>query len=227
MSAGATVTISDDENESDEPFLVVLNIYGKDPRYGVMVPKDDLSFKRIREKMNKDGIPVQTPFQFTLGAGGRPLSAEQEENWSDWGVFKEEGGGESYVSSSILRVFVKEGVSDKPFLVVLNIYGKDDAIVQVPKNDLSFKRIRDEIDEDEISVQKPFHFTMGAGGKPLSEEQEENWSDWSVFKEEGGGESYAFEDEYHVFIEEGKEGGKSSKMRECLSVLARADRQSY
>jgi hypothetical protein len=165
-----------------------------------MVPKDDLSFKRIRDKMIKDGIPVQTPFQFTLGAGGKSLSEEQEENWSDWSVFKKEG------DSSLLRVFIKEGVSDKPFLVVLFILGKDDeSCVQVPKNDLSFKRIRDEIDEDEKSVQKPFQFTLGAGGKPLSEEQEENWSDWSAFKNEGGGESYyAFEDEYHVFIEEGK-----------------------
>ena len=91
---GATVTISDDESE--EPFLVVLNIYGKKTRRFVMVPKDDLSFKSIRDKMIKDGIPVQEPFQFTLGAGGKPLSAEQEENWSDWSVFKKEGGGESY-----------------------------------------------------------------------------------------------------------------------------------
>jgi len=198
MSAGATI-ISDDESESDEPFLVVLKIYGKnDDRYCVMVPKDDLSFNRIRDEMIKDGIPVQTPFQFTLGAGGKSLSAEQEEHWSDWSVFKREG------ESSVLRVFIKEGVSDKPFLVVLFILGKDDqSFVQVPKNDLSFKRIRDEIDEDELSVLKPFQFTLGAGGKPLSAEQEENWSDWSVFKKEGGGESY-FENEYHVFIEEGK-----------------------
>ena len=99
-------------------------------------------------------------------------------------------------------VTISDDESDKPFLVVLFILGKDDeSLVQVPKNDLSFKRIRDEIDEDEISVQKPFQFTLGAGGKPLSAEQEENWSDWSVFKKEGGGESY-FEEEYHVFIEE-------------------------
>jgi len=192
MSAGATI-ISDDESE--ELVLVVLNIWGKSTRRGVMVPKDDLSFKSIRDKMIKDGIPVKNPFHFTLGAGGRPLSAEEEENWSDWGVFIREG------ESSLLRVFIKDGVSDKPFLVVLFILGKGkESIVQVPKNDLSFKRIRDEIDEDEISIQKPFHFTLGAGGKPLSAEEEENWSDWSVFKQEGGGESYAFEDEYHVSI---------------------------
>jgi len=98
MSAGATVTISDDE--SDKPFLVCLFILGKDREYVVQVPKNDLSFKRIRDEIDEDEIPVQKPFQFTLGAGGKPLSAEQEENWSDWSVFKKEG------ESSVLDVFI-------------------------------------------------------------------------------------------------------------------------
>ena len=194
MSAGATI-ISDDE--SDKPFLVVLNIFGKKTRYGVQVPKDDLSFKRIRDKMNKDGIPVQKPFRFTLRAGGKPLFTEQEEHWSDWSVFKREG------QSSVLHVFIEEGVSDEPFVVVLFFPGGK-GVVEVPKNDLSFKRIRDGINEDEIPVQKPFRFTLGAGGKPLSAEQEEDWSDWSVFKKEG---ERSFENEYHVFIEEGVRTG--------------------
>ena len=99
MSAGATI-ISDDESE--ELVLVVLNIWGKSTRRGVMVPKDDLSFKSIRDEMMKDRIRVQRPFHFTLGAGGKALSSEQEENWSDWSAFKKEGFEEEY------HVFIEE-----------------------------------------------------------------------------------------------------------------------
>ena len=117
MSAGAAVTVSDDESE--DLVLVVLNIWGKSTRCGVMVPKDDLSFKSIRDEMMKDRIRVQRPFHFTLGAGGKALSSEQEENWSDWGVFRREGEvfrreGEESIGRNVISVFIKEGVSDKP-----------------------------------------------------------------------------------------------------------------
>ena len=73
-------------------------------------------------------------------------------------------------------------------------------VILVPRNDISFKSIRNEIMEDEIPVPKPFRFTLGADGKAFSREQEDNWWDWSVFTKQG--ENGTFQNPYKVFIEE-------------------------
>ena len=82
----------------------------------------------------------------------------------------------------------------------INIAGKNMRyVVEAPRNDISFTRIRNEIINDEVPVPKPFRFTLGADGKPFSQEQEDNWWDWSVFTKQG--ENGTFQNPYKVFVE--------------------------
>ena len=105
MSA-VVVSKSDEDESMDESCSVAISIAGKKVGYFVMVPRDDMSFERIRHEISSCGIPVPKPFRFTLRAGGEPLSKEEEDNWSDWGAFKMEG--ESYFENEY-HVFVEEG----------------------------------------------------------------------------------------------------------------------
>lgn len=171
MSAGAAI-ISDDEHDECQVVLFVIHRHVESAFYILHVMKDDLSFKKIRDEIERDGIPLQNPFRFTIDLDGEPVSAEQEENWSDWSVFKGALQNEYYMHIEEI----------KNCLVAISISGRNRrGVVALPRGDVSFERIRHEIAEDEIPVPNPFRFTLGAGDRPLSKEEEDNWSDWSIF----------------------------------------------
>ena len=73
MSAAAN-TVSDSDNRSDDSgsrcFFEIF-ISGKHAIGVILVPRNDISFKSIRNEIMEDETPVPKPFRFTLGADGK------------------------------------------------------------------------------------------------------------------------------------------------------------
>ena len=234
ITMSAVVVPKSDESR-DENCLVALEIAGDDYHGAlVMLPREDISFERIRHEIARSEVPVPKPFRFTLGAGGKPISKEEEDNWSDWSIFAQKEGFE-------YCIFIEKGkatrinhvnVSRRPHGPVYHLLhgGKvpksDESsssscsgdycffeikvlgevqsyVVEAPRNEISFKRLRQEIIKDIIHAPTPFRFVVGADGKPLSEEQEDSWWDWEIFTKQQGRDG-KFGSPYRVCIEEGK-----------------------
>jgi len=80
-----------------------------------------------------------------------------------------------------------------------------DLIIKVPRRrNISFQRLRSEIDEEGLLLPHgPYKFTLHAGGATrLGPKQEQNWKKWNIWEyltKQGDGSCL---NPYHVFIEE-------------------------
>ena len=108
-------TISSDEESCgislDNPDLCFFSVPGLGgSRYFVILKKDNISFRCIRDQIIEDHISVPDPFRFTIGENGDFVSQEQENKEWDWSVITKQEG-EDGTFDNPYTLYIEEGTT--------------------------------------------------------------------------------------------------------------------